>query len=49
MLDCSSFGQHDAGAVDLKPLITHVYPIEEVGRAFQALEDRTAIRPIVEL
>lgn len=38
-----------SGVVDLKPLITHVYPIEEVGRAFEALENRTAIRPIVEL
>lgn len=38
-----------SGAVDLRPLITHVYPIEEVGRAFEALESRTAIRPIVEL
>lgn len=38
-----------SGAVDLKPLITHVYPIEEVGLAFEALENRSAIRPIVEL
>ncbi|HEX2153616.1 MAG TPA: alcohol dehydrogenase catalytic domain-containing protein [Acidimicrobiia bacterium] len=38
-----------AGSVDLKPLVTHVYPIDEVDKAFEALENRTAIRPIVEL
>ncbi|MFP3913269.1 MAG: zinc-dependent alcohol dehydrogenase [Actinomycetota bacterium] len=38
-----------SGAVDLQPLLTHVYPLDEVGRALEALENRTAIRPIVEL
>lgn len=38
-----------SGAVDLSPLITHVFPIEEVGKALAALADRSAIRPIVEL
>ncbi|MPZ52607.1 MAG: alcohol dehydrogenase catalytic domain-containing protein [Acidimicrobiia bacterium] len=37
-----------SGAVDLAPLITHVYPIDQVAAAFEALEDRSAIRPIVE-
>lgn len=38
-----------SGAVDLEPLITHVYPLEQVGDALAALESRAAIRPIVEL
>lgn len=38
-----------SGAVDLAPLVTHVYPIEDVGLAFEALGNRTAIRPIVQL
>ncbi len=38
-----------SGAVDVSPLLTHVYPIEKVGRAFEALENRSAIRPIVTL
>jgi L-iditol 2-dehydrogenase len=38
-----------SGAVDLEPLITHVYTLDQVGEAFSALESRTAIRPIVEL
>lgn len=37
-----------SGAVDLGPLVTHVYPINDIAEAFDALENRTAIRPIVE-
>ena len=35
------------GAVDVAPLLTHVYPLERVDEAFAALRDRTAIRPIL--
>jgi L-iditol 2-dehydrogenase len=38
-----------SGAVDVNPIITHVYGIDEVDRAFQALKSREAIRPIVKL
>lgn len=38
-----------SGAVDLSPLVTHVYGLDEVGRAFDALKSREAIRPIVKL
>lgn len=38
-----------SGAVDVSPIITHVYGIDEVDRAFQALKSREAIRPIVKL
>ena len=38
-----------SGRVDLKPLITHVYPLEAVGEALAALESRQAVRPIVEI
>ena len=37
------------GAVSVKPLATHVYPLAGVARAFTALERREAVRPIVEL
>lgn len=37
------------GAVDPGPIITHVYGIDEVDRAFEALKSREAIRPIVKL
>ena len=37
------------GAVDPSPIITHVYGIDEVDRAFEALRSREAIRPIVKL
>jgi L-iditol 2-dehydrogenase len=36
-----------SGAVDVEPLLTHVYPLEQVEEAFAALRDRTAIRPIL--
>ena len=36
-----------SGAVDVAPLLTHVYPLEQVSKAFEALRDRTAIRPIL--
>jgi L-iditol 2-dehydrogenase len=36
-----------SGAVDVEPLLTHVYPLEQVGEAFTALRERTAIRPIL--
>jgi L-iditol 2-dehydrogenase len=35
------------GAVDVEPLLTHVYPLERVREAFDVLRDRTAIRPIL--
>lgn len=35
------------GAVTAKPLVTHVYPLAAVDRAFAALERREAVRPIV--
>jgi L-iditol 2-dehydrogenase len=38
----------ETGAVDVTPLLTHVYPIDQVAEAFAALESRAAIRPIVE-
>lgn len=38
-----------SGAVDLSPLVDSVYTLDDVGAAFEALENRTAIRPIVEL
>jgi L-iditol 2-dehydrogenase len=38
-----------SGAVDLSPLTGDVYSLDEVGLALQALEDRTAIRPIVQI
>ena len=37
-----------SGAVDLSLLTGDVYTLDEVGSAFAALENRTAIRPIVE-
>jgi threonine dehydrogenase-like Zn-dependent dehydrogenase len=38
-----------SGAVDVAPLTTHVYGIDDVGEAFDALRSREAIRPIVTL
>lgn len=38
-----------SGAVDLTPLVSDVYSIDEVDEALAALADRTAIRPIVRL
>jgi threonine dehydrogenase-like Zn-dependent dehydrogenase len=38
-----------SGAVNVAPLTTHVYGIEDVDRAFAALRSREAIRPIVRL
>ena len=37
----------ETGAVDVSPLMNHIYPMEEVGDALAALESRQAIRPIV--
>ncbi len=39
----------ESGAVDLTPLLQHVYPMERVDDAFAALQSREAIRPIVEV
>jgi L-iditol 2-dehydrogenase len=39
----------ESGAVDVSPLLTHVYPLDRVAEAFASLESREAIRPIVEL
>lgn len=39
----------ESGAVDVSPLLTHVYPIDRVDEAFAALASRAAIRPIIEL
>ncbi len=36
-----------SGAVNVGPLLTHIYPLERVDEAFTALRDRTAIRPIL--
>jgi L-iditol 2-dehydrogenase len=38
-----------SGAVDVTPLLTHVYGLDDVARAFDALRSREAIRPIVKL
>ncbi|HJS72537.1 MAG TPA: alcohol dehydrogenase catalytic domain-containing protein [Acidimicrobiia bacterium] len=38
-----------SGQVDVKPLLTHVYPLDSVTEALAALESRQAVRPIVEL
>lgn len=38
-----------SGAVDVTPLITHVYDLADVELAFDALRSREAIRPIVKL
>lgn len=38
-----------SGAVDVTPLLTDVFSLDQVGDAFAALENRTAIRPIVRL
>jgi threonine dehydrogenase-like Zn-dependent dehydrogenase len=38
-----------SGKVDLRPLLTHVYPLEAVSDALAALESRQAVRPIVEM
>jgi L-iditol 2-dehydrogenase len=36
-----------SGAVEVNPLLTHTYPLEQVEEAFAALRDRTSIRPIL--
>jgi threonine dehydrogenase-like Zn-dependent dehydrogenase len=38
-----------SGAVDVAPLVTHVYGVDDVQRAFDALRSREAIRPIIKL
>jgi L-iditol 2-dehydrogenase len=38
-----------SGAVDVSPLVTHVYELTEVEKALDALRSREAIRPIVTL
>jgi L-iditol 2-dehydrogenase len=38
-----------SGAVNVAPLTTHVYGIDDVAKAFDALRSREAIRPIVRL
>jgi L-iditol 2-dehydrogenase len=37
----------ETGAVDVSPLMNHIYPMDNVGEALAALESREAIRPIV--
>lgn len=37
------------GAIDLAPLVDDRYPLDRVSEAFAALEQRTAIRPIITL
>ncbi len=39
----------ETGAVDVSPLLDHVYPMERVTDALAALETRQAIRPIIEI
>ncbi len=39
----------ESGAVDLTPLLQHVYPMERIDDAFAALRSREAIRPIVQV
>lgn len=36
-----------SGSVKVDPLLTHVYPLEQVEDAFAVLRDRSAIRPIL--
>ncbi len=38
-----------SGSVDVSPLVTHVYGLDDVALAFDALRSRAAIRPIVQL
>ena len=38
-----------SGAVNVAPLTTHVFGIDEVELAFDALRSREAIRPIIKL
>jgi L-iditol 2-dehydrogenase len=37
-----------AGTIDVAPLITHRYPLEDVGEAFRALADRRGLKVVVE-
>ncbi len=39
----------ESGAVDLTPLLQHVYSMEQADDAFAALQSRRAIRPIVQV
>lgn len=39
----------ETGAVDVSPLLTHVYELDQVNDALASLESRESIRPIVEL
>ncbi len=39
----------ETGAVDVSPLLDHVYPMDRVTDALAALETREAIRPIIEI
>ncbi len=39
----------ETGAVDVEPLLTHVYDLDDVNEALEALRSRAAIRPIVTL
>ncbi len=38
-----------SGAVDVKPLLTHLYDLDHTADAFAALKAREAIRPIIEI
>jgi L-iditol 2-dehydrogenase len=35
------------GAVDVGPLLTHVFPLDEVGEAYDALRERRCVRPVL--
>jgi L-iditol 2-dehydrogenase len=37
-----------AGTIDVAPLITHRYPLADVGEAFRALADRRGLKVVVE-
>jgi L-iditol 2-dehydrogenase len=36
-----------SGAVDVAPLLTHVYPLARVGEAYDALRERVCVRPVL--
>ena len=36
-----------SGAVDVAPLLTHVFPLAEVTEAYEALRERRCVRPVL--